>query len=404
MYCENCKPEFLRVRTGRFRAAGDICRFPLAFVILWIGYPALADENPAGTWAAAALPRSGLQIFGMHWLYLALAGASAGLALVSAVAARFYRLNIAIRREVQEREKIESDLRNLEERSRAVAENAPFAIVITRMRDGKVFYVNPAAEKLFHIERQHVGHRPARDYWADPNDRAIMMQSLLEHGSDRRECILLRETGEPFWVLLSANRVNYEGDDAALLALMDISEQKAFEARLEDLAMTDYLTGLPNRRRFVDLGQEAVAEIPGNEESIGCLSLLALDVDEFKAVNDTYGHAGGDCVLQHIAELLRDALEDGESAGRLGGEEFGILLPGKDTVHAWERAEAIRLAVAAAPIPATNGNSVKLSVSIGAATHCGVADPEAGLSDLLRRADNALYRAKATGRNRCERG
>ncbi len=164
---------------------------------------------------------------------------------------------------------------------------------------------------------------------------------------------------------------------------------------LEDLARLareDALTRLPNRRAF----DEALSrEVARAERSGVPLAAVVLDVDHFKRVNDAHGHAAGDAVLAAVAARASAALRAGDLFARLGGEEFGVLLPGADLAAAAEAAERIRAAVGGAPI-AAGGRSLVVTVSLG----CAALDPgEAGWT-LVARADARLYAAKAAGRDR----
>ena len=123
-----------------------------------------------------------------------------------------------------------------------------------------------------------------------------------------------------------------------------------------------------------------------------------MDIDWFKSVKDTYGHAVGDAVLKHLAELSRLRLRRIDLFGRLGGEEFGILLPGTDGAGAWQFADRFRRDVAETPLQSSTG-MIPVTVSIGVA-ECGPGDAVA--DHILARADVALYRAKERGRNRVE--
>jgi diguanylate cyclase (GGDEF)-like protein len=156
-------------------------------------------------------------------------------------------------------------------------------------------------------------------------------------------------------------------------------------------ATTDPLTGLLNRRGFF----EAAAMVMGrNRKSMAPVSVLAFDLDHFKSVNDRYGHAVGDAVLQMFARVVRETMRTEDVIGRLGGEEFVAVLPGtlKDACAAAER---VRSALAAASI-VRNGERIAVTVSIGVA--CG--SPQSAIDTLITRADVALYGAKTQGRNR----
>ena len=128
------------------------------------------------------------------------------------------------------------------------------------------------------------------------------------------------------------------------------------------------------------------------------VSFLMLDIDHFKHVNDTYGHATGDAVLKHFAESTTGRLRNIDLFGRLGGEEFGVLLPGTDRTGAYELADQLRQYIAVSPVPSEKGD-IHITVSIGVTEFT----PEDMTPDgILARADAALYQAKEHGRNRVE--
>lgn len=177
----------------------------------------------------------------------------------------------------------------------------------------------------------------------------------------------------------------------------EIARRTEVEYELIRLATQDALTGLSNRRHFLD---RAEREIQRAARSKSTASLLYLDVDHFKSVNDTYGHATGDDVLKIVAATVSEALRPYDFVGRLGGEEFAVLLPGTDLAGAMVVAERVRLAVAAAvtpidPTPEKPTGKLQVTVSIGA----GSAKSGESLEALIARADEALYAAKRGGRN-----
>lgn len=127
-----------------------------------------------------------------------------------------------------------------------------------------------------------------------------------------------------------------------------------------------------------------------------------LDVDHFKLFNDNYGHHAGDMVLRKLNEVCVQVLRKIDIPGRLGGEEFAILLPETDGAQAWETAERLRLAISDATVQIERDATISFTVSIGMA---GFADEDSSVDDILRRADAALYAAKKAGRNRvCDAG
>ena len=168
-------------------------------------------------------------------------------------------------------------------------------------------------------------------------------------------------------------------------------------ARLHDIvqrqAMTDDLTGLVNRRRFIEALD---AEIERARRFGSPLTIVLADLDNFKQVNDEFGHHGGDVVLRAFADLIRSHVRDVDVSGRIGGEEFAILLPDTDRAGAARVAERMRRSLNAVAIAISDGHSIR------AASSFGVAELEADQSgdELLRAADAALYRAKDEGKNR----
>ena len=165
---------------------------------------------------------------------------------------------------------------------------------------------------------------------------------------------------------------------------------KHLNGQLDVLASTDWLTDCLNRRAFTARTSEKLSN-----GSMG--TLLVIDADPFKAVNDRFGHEAGDEALQLMARIIRVTARETDFVGRLGGEEFGVFLAGADFTAALVMAERIRFAVSRAQF-APNGESHALSVSIGGAT----ATRAGSFTDLLRLADQQLYGAKAAGRNRIE--
>jgi diguanylate cyclase (GGDEF)-like protein/PAS domain S-box-containing protein len=170
-------------------------------------------------------------------------------------------------------------------------------------------------------------------------------------------------------------------------------EHHQVEEELERQAHTDYLTELANRRYFMELAEAELAralryKIP--------LLLFMLDIDHFKAVNDNHGHKTGDVVLQKIAAILRQSLREVDIIGRLGGEEFAVILPETETDEAFETAERLRLAIAHTPLQTETGGLLSVTVSIGIAT---LTEESPDIEVLLKQADDALYVAKNSGRN-----
>lgn len=160
---------------------------------------------------------------------------------------------------------------------------------------------------------------------------------------------------------------------------------------LERVALTDKLTGLANRRKLEDVSHDLLAR---NKRFNEVLSVIIIDVDKFKSVNDTYGHQVGDQVLIEVAQVLKNHLREVDIVGRWGGEEFIVLCPATSIIGAAKVAEKLRTALERHRFPVVNRKTASFGVA-------QLADGET-LEDTVKRADDALYRAKENGRNRVE--
>jgi diguanylate cyclase (GGDEF)-like protein/PAS domain S-box-containing protein len=182
---------------------------------------------------------------------------------------------------------------------------------------------------------------------------------------------------------------------AAVQTLRDLTDEKLAQAALEQLAIRDGLTGLANRRCFDDTLHAEWSRALRQHQP---LSLLMVDVDNFKAYNDAHGHLGGDECLKRIATAVASEMRANDLVARYGGEEFAVILPNQSLKGAASVAERIRTRVEQLQLPNRITPGQNVTVSIGAAT--AIASPENSASELVAIADAALYRAKHMGRNR----
>jgi len=169
--------------------------------------------------------------------------------------------------------------------------------------------------------------------------------------------------------------------------------QRRVARLLEMQAHTDALTGLANRRHFFEMAE---AELLRTRRYDAPLSLLMIDIDHFKEMNDTHGHRAGDRVLQNLARTCLEVLRNVDVAGRVGGEEFAVLLPETELAGAMEVAERLREAVEKSAVDREEGRALRITVSVGVA----ILEAHSNLDTLLSQADTALYDAKHQGRNR----
>lgn len=187
-----------------------------------------------------------------------------------------------------------------------------------------------------------------------------------------------------------------EALDNLIVTTVDITERTRMDAELQQMASTDFLTGLPNRRHFMARIEDQLARM---QRDVGeSAAVLMLDIDHFKNVNDRFGHACGDAVLRHLADVMRASQRKIDTPGRMGGEEFALLLPGADLEAAAAYAERLRQEVADSPYQG-DGTALAVTVSIGIAC---IYSQDLNADAALNRADRALYRAKEAGRNQVE--
>ncbi|MBB3937820.1 diguanylate cyclase [Aureimonas phyllosphaerae] len=270
--------------------------------------------------------------------------------------------------------------------------------------EGKRTLVTGASRRLLGYEPSELmGLSPIE--LAVEEDRAIV-RSLLDtcrlggevSGARYR---VRRKDGVVIWVELSGRPIDEIG--GCVVSMRDVDQRQRTEEalaeatrQLELLAATDELTRLANRRTFNRRLEEAFAQTGDG----GDFSLLLLDVDHFKAFNDRYGHPAGDRCLKAVSETLAACVRrDDEIGARYGGEELALILPGVGPSEALQRADAIRRAIAALAIPHKDAAGGTLTVSIGVASRSELRTGHPGPTEIIQKADEALYAAKAGGRN-----
>lgn len=212
------------------------------------------------------------------------------------------------------------------------------------------------------------------------------------------DCAIERPDGTSRLMKLTTGSLPWAGNPVIQVLMQDITDQKRAEVSLRQMTITDELTGAYNRRHALyEGGLHFDTAVAGRAP----LSIVMLDIDHFKRVNDTYGHDAGDCVLKSLARLAHQFLAtntmlDSPLFARFGGEEFLFLLPGANEQSAFELADAFRRRVAATAIDLP-GTKLKVTLSAGTA---GFRAGDTSFDTMLKRADTALYIAKDEGRNR----
>lgn len=291
---------------------------------------------------------------------------------------------------------LEHNLLKTEQRLRAVLEVLPYPIYIARRSDAQMLFVNRKSCLLFQQGAGQLLRGRSADLYVDKSDRDNL-NKLLENVPDIRDVEVQMKTGQGrvFTAELAAIAMDYAGAPAILVALNDISQRKEMEAELFRQASTDSLTGISNRRYFHN---QAEQELRRARRFARDMTVMMIDIDHFKLINDTHGHAAGDLVIQQVVKRAQDCLRQSDSIGRVGGEEFAVLLPEISLASAQDVAERLRLHIQARPIMASTA-AVPCSVSIGIAQ---LTAQDGSVEDLFGRADRALYTAKNNGRNRVE--
>lgn len=322
-----------------------------------------------------------------------------GLAALAAFGLAFAVRTVAFTTGAQER--AETELRQSEERLRSLLANSSDVIIVLTP-DGVASYVSPAFERSFGTHQEGEVPLVGRLVHPDDRDHAREFIELLlaePEGSRWTEVRLHDDRGDWHWFdVWATNRMDDPSVGGIVANLRDITERKRFEEQIAHQAYHDHLTGLPNRVAFLAQVQ-SVLEPSASRGRL--LSVLLLDVDRFKLVNDSFSHELGDRLLVEMADRLRSSVRPGDYVARVGGDEFTVLLTGLHSLdEAGRVADRISAALRAPFTIAGRELVVTASIGITGANDVGSSALEAG--DLLRQADLAMYVAKDRGRARWE--
>ncbi|MBQ5940151.1 EAL domain-containing protein [Massilia sp. AB1] len=262
---------------------------------------------------------------------------------------------------------------------------------------GNTTFVNPRMAALLGYQIEDVLDLPVGRFM-DDEGRALLERNIARRrqGEVRRyEFKFIRKDGGALWTCVAINPLFDAGGRylGALALVNDITSQREAAARIWRRANYDDLTGLPNRHMFMD---RLAQEIRRADRSAAFLALLFLDLDRFKEVNDRLGHAAGDRLLAEAAQRIGACVRAADTIGRLGGDEFTVVLSGLDRIATVDRIAQSIVDALAAPF-VLDGQRAEVSASVGIALY----PADAGqLCDLMARADQAMYVAKHAGRNR----
>jgi diguanylate cyclase (GGDEF)-like protein/PAS domain S-box-containing protein len=302
---------------------------------------------------------------------------------------------VSIQEDVTERRRAEEALQQQKRFSEDIVNSLPGIFYMLDV-EGRFIRVNPRCMEVTGYSWNELEHMTALDFFAakDRNLIAEKMRNVYEQGDSSVEAELFTRYGRRIPYYFTGHRTTIGGQTYLVGIGTDITKRHALELELERQAHTDALTGLPNRRYFIE---QAELEVARAKRYGKLLSVLMLDLDEFKTINDRYGHQVGDLVLYKVGEVCRNRLREVDVIGRIGGEEFAILLPETDVEHAVEVAERLRQDIAATEIRPEPEKLLAITASIGIAT---LAAKETDVDRLLNFADQAMYEAKRNGRNR----
>ncbi|WP_343729521.1 diguanylate cyclase [Duganella sp.] len=307
---------------------------------------------------------------------------------------------MAVLSDVTEQDRRERQLRNTDAWLHAIMTNiADYALVSLDQR-GRVAAWNDSIGRVTGHGQDAVGQPYALFY---PDDATTPMQQLDrlreadDNGWSLDEGMRRRADGSQFWasalIAPLPGRLNEDsGEPAYCMIIRDISDKREISQSLRQAAYCDHLTGLSNRRAFFE---SAELELARNKKMPRPISLIMLDADHFKAINDNYGHPAGDAVLCRLAATMRAVCREVDVLARIGGEEFAMLLPSVGLEDALAVAERLRAQVQRSPV-LYQRQRIPCTVSLGVAV---MDDSTPGFESLLARADQALYQAKRRGRN-----
>ncbi|MCC4263338.1 diguanylate cyclase [Oceanimonas baumannii] len=277
-------------------------------------------------------------------------------------------------------------------------ENAPIGY-LTLTQDGRISNTNKRTLEYLGYQREELVHQKTLAELVDAESLEqahALLNTMIQDEEHYRRIRIKAKNGDVLVMSCSvSSRLSHERTlELGRFSMQNVSHQARLEQQLKELAHKDPLTGVANRRWFDELAERELARA----HRVGMpLTLIELDIDHFKKVNDTYGHDAGDEVLKALAEHCQNSLRTTDVLARFGGEEFVILLPDTSLEQGVHKAEQIRQALGRLRVIVMNNIEIRFTVSLGVATLSGA---HQSIQALLKSADQALYKAKNSGRNK----
>lgn len=289
---------------------------------------------------------------------------------------------------ISKRKNLEEKLIKSKKMFKLLSEQLPEAVLVS---DEKIIYTNPAFEKMLAYSSKYLEDKTFYDLLDEKNKKLLKenLELLISSKKSQIEFLLSikRKNNEEIWINIKTKAIFENEKTIYINVIKDITTSKIEREKLEKLASIDLLTSIYNRRKFEELFDR---EYKRSKRYKSELSIIFFDIDYFKKINDTYGHDVGDVILKEVSSTITKNLRETDIFARWGGEEFIILLPETNSNKAFEVAENIRIAILN-----TNFKDVKrVTISLG------ITQLKQELQkSFLKRADQALYKAKNEGRN-----
>jgi diguanylate cyclase (GGDEF)-like protein/PAS domain S-box-containing protein len=301
--------------------------------------------------------------------------------------------------DITERKRVEAALRESEEKFRTLAEKSLAGVYI--IQDDKFSYVNQRFADIHGYGVDEIVDKMGpMDLPHHPEDLPVLRENIRKRISGEVDSIqyamrTMRKDGRFIHVRVYGSRMIYQGRPALIGTLLDITDQVEAEEKIKFMAYHDALTGLPNRKLFADRLAVETAHAERNRKKVG---LMILDLDHLKTVNDTFGHTFGDSLLKAVGDRFKKAIRKGDTVARVGGDEFLFIISNIDRPENAGIVASKILQTFRVPL-AIEGRQISVTTSMGVAVF---PDDGEDMDSLVKKADIALYRAKAAGRNRFE--